>query len=72
MSNTQRFALVAAVGDAVDNAVEQAYLGEAKGGVIMRIEVNSDTISVDVVDHGRWRPFQRRDERDAAACSRTS
>lgn len=63
VSNGQRFALITAVGEAVANAVEHAYRGEPAGEVIMRTEVDNETISIEVEDHGRWRPFQRRDER---------
>lgn len=63
LSNAQRFSLITAVGEAVANAVEHAYRGEEPGELIMRTEVDNDTVSVEIEDHGRWRPFMRRDER---------
>jgi anti-sigma regulatory factor (Ser/Thr protein kinase) len=63
LSNSQRFSLITAVGEAVANAVEHAYRGEATGEVILRARADEETISVEVEDHGRWRPFQRREER---------
>jgi anti-sigma regulatory factor (Ser/Thr protein kinase) len=63
LSNSQRFSLITAVGEAVANAVEHAYRGEAPGEVIMRTDVDNDSVSVEIEDHGRWRPFMRRDER---------
>lgn len=63
LTNSQRFSLITAVGEAVANAVEHAYRGEPPGQVILRTNVDDDTISVEVEDHGRWRPFMRREER---------
>lgn len=63
LSSSQRFSLITAVGEAVANAVEHAYRGEQPGEVIMRTEADNETVSVEVEDHGRWRPFLRRDER---------
>ncbi len=63
LSNSQRFSLITAVGEAVANAVEHAYRGDAPGELIMRTEVDNETVSVEIEDHGRWRPFMRREER---------
>lgn len=63
LSNVQRFSLITAVGEAVANAVEHAYRGENPGEMVLRAQADDDTISIEVEDHGRWRPFQRRDER---------
>lgn len=63
LTNSQRFSLITAVGEAVANAVEHAYHGEIPGQLIMRTAVDNESISVEVEDHGRWRPFQRREER---------
>jgi anti-sigma regulatory factor (Ser/Thr protein kinase) len=63
VTNAQRFSLITAVGEAVANAVEHAYRGEPPGEVLIRTGADNNSISVDVEDHGRWRPFQRRDER---------
>ncbi|HET9095886.1 MAG TPA: SpoIIE family protein phosphatase, partial [Candidatus Baltobacteraceae bacterium] len=63
LSNSQRFSLITAAGEAVANAVEHAYRGEAPGEVLLRTCVDEETVSVEVEDHGRWRPFQRREER---------
>jgi anti-sigma regulatory factor (Ser/Thr protein kinase) len=63
LSNSQRFSLITAVGEAVANAIEHAYRGEPPGIVAVRTDADNDTVTVEVEDHGRWRPFQRRDER---------
>ncbi len=63
LTSAQRFSLITAVGEAVANSVEHAYRGEPVGDLVMRTHVDNETISVEVEDHGRWRPFQRRDER---------
>ncbi|HKU68500.1 MAG TPA: SpoIIE family protein phosphatase [Candidatus Baltobacteraceae bacterium] len=63
LSNAQRFSLITAVGEAVANAVEHAYRGEAAGSVVVRTQADNETVSVEVEDHGRWRPFMRREER---------
>jgi anti-sigma regulatory factor (Ser/Thr protein kinase) len=60
----QRFALITAVGEAVANAVEHAYRGDENPGLVhVRASAEADCITVEVEDHGRWRPFQRREER---------
>lgn len=63
LSNAQRFSLITAVGEAVANSVEHAYRGEDPGTLKLRSIIDARTISVEVEDHGRWRPFQRREER---------
>lgn len=63
LSNVQRFSLITAVGEAIANAVEHAYRGDELGEVILRAEADNTTVSIEVEDHGRWRPFQRREER---------
>lgn len=63
LSGSQRFSLITAVGEALANAVEHAYHGETPGEVILRTQADNETISVEVEDHGRWRAFQKRDER---------
>ena len=63
LSSAQRFSLITAVGEAVANAVEHAYRGEQAGEMVMRTEADNETVSVEIEDHGRWRPFMRRDER---------
>lgn len=63
LSDSQRFSLITAVGEAVANAVEHAYRGEVPGEVVLRMNADEETVSIEVEDHGRWRPFQRREER---------
>lgn len=60
---SQRFALITAVGEAVANAVEHAYRGEEPGDFSLRTHIDESAITIEVEDHGRWRPFQRREER---------
>lgn len=63
VSEDQRFALTMAVGEAIANAVEHAYRGEDTGRVEIRLRAETDCIAVDVQDHGKWRSFERKDER---------
>jgi serine phosphatase RsbU (regulator of sigma subunit)/anti-sigma regulatory factor (Ser/Thr protein kinase) len=63
ISPDQRFALAAAIGEAIANAVEHAYQGEAPGKFELRLEAQSEYVTVDVEDRGHWRPFQKRDDR---------
>lgn len=60
---SQRFALITAVGEAVANAVEHAYRGEEPGDFSVRMQIDDETVTIEVEDHGRWQPFQRREER---------
>jgi anti-sigma regulatory factor (Ser/Thr protein kinase) len=64
VASAQRFAIITAVGEAVANSVEHAYRGEEKPGfVTIRMSVDNEAVVIEVEDHGRWRPFQRREER---------
>lgn len=64
IESEQRFALITAVGEAVANAVEHAYRGDENPGyVYVRSSVENESITIEIEDHGRWRPFQRREER---------
>ncbi|WP_177221257.1 ATP-binding protein [Lentzea xinjiangensis] len=48
--------LVLAVSEAVNNSVEHAYPGPARGTVEVRAHAAPDgSVQVDVTDHGRWR-----------------
>ncbi len=62
VSEKDRYAILLAVGEAVANAVEHAYLVEP-GLVHVRAERAGDTFVVDVNDAGRWKPVERREER---------
>jgi stage II sporulation SpoE-like protein/histidine kinase-like protein len=57
-----RFSLLTAVGEAVANAVEHAYLGPP-GLVRVHAHAGDDNLVVTVEDDGKWKPAQRRDER---------
>jgi serine phosphatase RsbU (regulator of sigma subunit)/anti-sigma regulatory factor (Ser/Thr protein kinase) len=57
-----RFALITAVGEAIANAVEHAYIG-TPGLVRVSAQANDDTLVVSIEDEGKWKPAQRRDER---------
>lgn len=60
----QRFSIITAVGEAIANAVEHAYRGDpAPGYVYVRSHTDAENITIEIEDHGRWRPFQRREER---------
>ncbi len=63
VSNSQRFSLITAAGEAIANAVEHAYRGDSPGDLFLRMHADDAALTVEVEDHGRWRPFQRRDER---------
>ncbi|GAC1309295.1 MAG: hypothetical protein NVSMB19_22950 [Vulcanimicrobiaceae bacterium] len=56
------YAVLLAVGEAAANAVEHAYAGEP-GLVRVRAEHTDETLVIDVLDGGRWKPVERRDER---------
>jgi anti-sigma regulatory factor (Ser/Thr protein kinase) len=62
LDEDQRFALLAACGEAIANAVEHAYVG-APGLVRVSAHASHDTLVVSVEDEGKWKPAQRRDER---------
>ena len=56
------FALLAAIGEAIANAVEHAY-GDAIGNVRVRVAVVGGTIHATVEDDGRWKAALKREER---------
>jgi anti-sigma regulatory factor (Ser/Thr protein kinase) len=62
LNEDQRFALLAACGEAIANAVEHAYVG-APGLVRVSAHASQDRLVVSIEDEGKWRPAQRRDER---------
>jgi anti-sigma regulatory factor (Ser/Thr protein kinase) len=56
------FSLLTAVGEALANAVEHAYLG-SPGLVRVQAELHGNALHVTIEDDGKWKPAQRRDER---------
>lgn len=62
LSGDDAYAVLLAVGEAAANAVEHAYPNEP-GLVQVRAERVEDTLVIDVIDAGRWKPAERRDER---------
>lgn len=56
------YAVLLAVGEAAANAVEHAYANEP-GLVSVRAAFVEDALVVDVVDGGRWKPNEPREER---------
>ncbi|MBV9407515.1 MAG: SpoIIE family protein phosphatase [Candidatus Eremiobacteraeota bacterium] len=62
LDDDRRFSLITAVGEAVANAVEHAYLG-LPGVVRVRASSSGEALVVVVEDEGKWKPAQRRDER---------
>jgi anti-sigma regulatory factor (Ser/Thr protein kinase) len=48
--------VVLAVDEAVSNAVEHAYGAGESGRVELTLWTEPGTLSIEVVDHGRWRP----------------
>ncbi|MGZ3498434.1 MAG: ATP-binding SpoIIE family protein phosphatase [Vulcanimicrobiaceae bacterium] len=63
LDEDRRFALLVSTGEAIANAIEHAYRGAPPGEIIVRIDIAPTAITVQVEDHGRWRPFQKREER---------
>ena len=56
LSEDEASDLVLAVSEAVNNSVEHAYPGPARGTVEVHAAIGGDgEVSVDVTDHGRWR-----------------
>lgn len=55
-------AVLLAVGEAAANAVEHAY-STATGIVRVRAAFTGDTLVIDVIDAGRWKPAEQREER---------
>jgi serine phosphatase RsbU (regulator of sigma subunit)/anti-sigma regulatory factor (Ser/Thr protein kinase) len=62
LDDDARFSLLTAVGEAVANAVEHAYLGPP-GLVRAQAQAGEEHLVVTVEDDGKWKPAQRRDER---------
>ena len=60
---SQRFSIITAAGEAVANAVEHAYRGDEPGIFRLHTAADSKTITIEVEDYGRWRPFMKREER---------
>src|ERR1700742_5165921 len=54
MDDEGRDPVLAAVNEAVENAVEHAYPAGSDGVVEMTLWVESDSVNVQVCDHGRW------------------
>lgn len=63
LNDAERFSLITSVGEAVANAVEHAYRNEKIGEFFIRMFGDAETVTVEIEDHGRWRPFQQREER---------
>jgi anti-sigma regulatory factor (Ser/Thr protein kinase) len=64
LDENQAFALQTAVGEAVANAVEHAYLLRSLGVVRVSAEQGRQTLVITVEDEGGWRPSQHwREER---------
>jgi|GEM_PF-1655734 len=55
LNEERLFALQVAVGEAVNNVIEHAY-GAAGGAVRLHVRREGHAVTVDVEDHGRWRP----------------
>jgi len=62
LNDARCFALIAATGEALANAVEHAYAG-TPGLVRVHAETGDGVLHVVVEDDGKWKPAQRRDER---------
>jgi serine phosphatase RsbU (regulator of sigma subunit)/anti-sigma regulatory factor (Ser/Thr protein kinase) len=62
LDEDHRFSLLTAVGEALANAVEHAYLG-TPGLVRVNANAGDESLIVTVEDEGKWKPAQRREER---------
>ena len=63
LGSDESFSLLVAVGEAIANAVEHAY-GEREPGLVeVRTKATGERFTVQIDDFGRWRPFQKREER---------
>lgn len=62
IDENRRFAVIAAVGEAIANVVEHAYAG-IPGTVHLHVRLEDSTVTVSVEDSGAWRPTEKRDER---------
>ena len=61
LDDDHRFSLLTAVGEAVANAVEHAYVGPPG---LVRVHAHAgESLVVTIEDEGKWKPAQRRDER---------
>jgi anti-sigma regulatory factor (Ser/Thr protein kinase) len=63
IEKTKRFSIITAAGEAVANAVEHAYRGEEPGLLQVRTSTDGTDVTIEVEDYGRWRPFEKREER---------
>jgi serine phosphatase RsbU (regulator of sigma subunit)/anti-sigma regulatory factor (Ser/Thr protein kinase) len=59
----EEFSMLVAVGEAIANAVEHAYGDREPGLVEITMHNDANRLTVQVDDYGRWRPFQKREER---------
>jgi anti-sigma regulatory factor (Ser/Thr protein kinase) len=62
LDEEHRFSLLTAVGEAMANAVEHAYVA-APGLVHVHAHVADEAVTVTIEDEGKWKPVQRREER---------
>ncbi|HEY8298142.1 MAG TPA: SpoIIE family protein phosphatase [Candidatus Baltobacteraceae bacterium] len=63
LNEERRFALLLGTGEAIANAVEHAYRGNPRGEITVRTQITPTTVTVEIEDQGRWRPFVQREER---------
>ncbi|WP_214407174.1 ATP-binding protein [Pseudonocardia lacus] len=56
LSETETADVVLAVDEAAANAVRHAYGPEESGAVELTLWTEPDTLNIEVVDHGSWRP----------------
>ena len=63
LSSDEEFSMLVAVGEAIANAVEHAYGDREPGLVEITMHDEANRLVVQVDDYGRWRPFQKREER---------
>lgn len=66
MDTETRDQVLAAVNEAVENAVEHAYPANADGTVELALWVERDAVNVQVTDHGHWRDAPAQDGGPAA------
>ena len=62
VNENNRFAVITAIGEALANAIEHAYV-EMPGTVRLRLGLADSEINVKIEDSGRWRPVTKNEER---------
>jgi anti-sigma regulatory factor (Ser/Thr protein kinase) len=63
LAQERRYGILVALGEAIANAVEHAYRGDAPGLIRLELTNQSEQLVLVIEDFGHWRPFVRREDR---------